>query len=253
MAGEFTVQTQSIVNVQITSSISDFPSEKRFQKDLTIGQLKSKLEVIVGSAAPAMELQLFSRDNQLIVVMSDDSALLGSYPVEDGMRIHVIDRDPSVSVGEYTDVSKVEKFELSTDDYAKRADTVREFKKKHKMGQFREITPEEQEREAAEKKQKEEEEEKKAQSIKVGERCEVNNPKLPPVKRGLVMYVGKTDFQAGYWVGVKYDEPVGKNDGSVKGKRYFECEPKYGGFNKPEYITTGDFPEEDLDMDLDEM
>ena len=40
MAGEYIVQTQSIVNVQITSSITDFPSERRFQKDLTIGQMK---------------------------------------------------------------------------------------------------------------------------------------------------------------------------------------------------------------------
>lgn len=39
-----------------------------------------------------------------------------------------------------------------------------------------------------------------------------------------VMYVGKiSEIAPGYWIGVCYDEPVGKNDGSVKGRRCFEC------------------------------
>lgn len=32
--------------------------------------------------------------------------------------------------------------------------------------------------------------------------------------------MGTTDFAAGEWCGVELDEPRGKNDGSVEGKRF---------------------------------
>lgn len=95
--------------------------------------------------------------------------------------------------------------------------------------------------------------------IKVGDRCEVERTTGPA--RGTVRFVGEAEMPAtksghkpgGIWVGVQYDEPVGANDGSVEGKRYFDALPKYGGFVRPEKVQVGDYPEQDLfDEDEDE-
>jgi dynactin 1 len=60
---------------------------------------------------------------------------------------------------------------------------------------------------------------------------------------GTVSYIGLADFAPGNWIGLTLDEPKGKNDGSVQGKVYFECQEKYGesvcglGFAKlPEFM-----------------
>lgn len=46
--------------------------------------------------------------------------------------------------------------------------------------------------------------------IKVGDRCEVELG----TKRGVVKFLGQAEPLApGFWVGVQYDEPLGKHDG----------------------------------------
>eukprot|EP00003_Mantamonas_plastica_P016380 TRINITY_DN2731_c0_g1_i1.p1 TRINITY_DN2731_c0_g1~~TRINITY_DN2731_c0_g1_i1.p1 ORF type:complete len:154 (+),score=68.75 TRINITY_DN2731_c0_g1_i1:243-704(+) len=93
-----------------------------------------------------------------------------------------------------------------------------------------------------------EEDESVVEGFEVGMRCETDVG-----NRGEVTYVGKTDFASGYWIGIRYDEPVGKNDGSVKGKQYFEAMDKYGGFLKPDRVKVGDYPEvNDWDLDSDD-
>ncbi|XP_053474067.1 CAP-Gly domain-containing linker protein 2 isoform X3 [Ictalurus furcatus] len=66
----------------------------------------------------------------------------------------------------------------------------------------------------------------------LGERVWVNG-----VKPGRVAYLGETQFAPGQWAGVVLDEPVGKNDGSVGGVRYFECLSLQGIFTRPSKLT----------------
>jgi tubulin-folding cofactor B len=89
--------------------------------------------------------------------------------------------------------------------------------------------------------------------IEIGMRCEVR----PGTRRGCVAYVGEVKELGtgeGYWIGVIFDEPVGKTDGTTKcGKRYFEAPgSNYGGFVRGKNVEVGDFPERDIMDELDD-
>ena len=163
-----------------------------------------------------------------------------------------MDTNPSATfTGQLTDLSGVEKFELSDEQYAVRqgvllnwttlnvsmlihTDSVLAYKQRHKVGRFAEKT-------------------EPAPSpainvnIPIGSRCEVESTEPGLHKRGTVRFVGPTNFggAGGVWVGVEYDEPMGKNDGSVQGKQYFTCAPKFGVFVRPDKVRLGDFAVED--------
>jgi len=63
-------------------------------------------------------------------------------------------------------------------------------------------------------------------------------------RRGEVAFVGNVEGLPGVgpWVGVRLDEPTGKNEGEVGGKRYFEAEGRNRGvFVRPERVEVGQF------------
>lgn len=136
---------------------------------------------------------------------------------------------------------------MPADTYQSLPNSVLAYKKSHKLGRFDPALPslEEQKlstswREVAERK------------IVLGARCRM----LPDSdhRRGVVRFVGEIEEipGVGVWVGAELDEPTGKNDGSVKGARYFECKAGFGVFVKPERVEIGEFPVLDDLMDEDE-
>lgn len=163
----------------------------------------------------------------------------------------VTDTRPPGARENYTDTSAVEKYSMSTTDYEARTDSVLAWKKNHKLGRFDPNAP------AAER-------EKVAASYHEVETRGIDLEKrvqlLPESdhRRGKVAFVGEVEDipGVGAWVGVVLDEPTGKNDGSVKGTRYFSCAPNCGVFVRAERLEVGDFPplriEDELMDDEDE-
>ncbi|XP_077442256.1 restin isoform X2 [Vanacampus margaritifer] len=76
--------------------------------------------------------------------------------------------------------------------------------------------------------------------FQMGERVWVNSN-----KPGHVQFVGNTQFAPGQWAGIVLDEPIGKNDGSVAGVRYFQCDDGRGIFTRPSKLSRMPLPEKE--------
>ncbi|XP_043952615.1 CAP-Gly domain-containing linker protein 1 isoform X3 [Gambusia affinis] len=76
--------------------------------------------------------------------------------------------------------------------------------------------------------------------FKIGDRVWVNGS-----KPGYVQFVGGTQFAPGQWAGIVLDESIGKNDGSVAGVRYFQCEDGRGIFTRSSKLSRTPLPEKE--------
>ncbi|KAG0148915.1 hypothetical protein CROQUDRAFT_691464 [Cronartium quercuum f. sp. fusiforme G11] len=235
--------------VTIWISSTDSFSERRISPHLLISQLKVKLEPITGIPAKSQVLALTTSspdqsDSTQTIFLNDDSRTLSQYGVQEGSTIDVIDSDPTsvTKAGQYNDVSQVSKFELSSEEYESRRDTVRAFKERNKLGRFAD------EVKARQKKLEIDDDENLEESLKkrfpLNARCKISSLTHESASRGVIRFVGPVEFNKNHriWIGVELDEPNGKNDGSVSGVRYFTCQPSHGTFIQPERVEVGDFP-----------
>ncbi|KAF2659349.1 hypothetical protein K491DRAFT_689219 [Lophiostoma macrostomum CBS 122681] len=67
---------------------------------------------------------------------------------------------------------------------------------------------------------------------KVGQTVETNDGRT-----GVVRYIGEIHVSPGQFLGIELPNAAGKNDGSVKGERYFECLANHGLFVKTSGIA----------------
>lgn len=237
---------------------------------MTIAALKHKLSSHTGTAAEdIVRLTLLDSTGAVVARLdgnNETETKLGFFSPEDGFRLRFDDDNPCslAKSGWLEDTSLVQKYEMKDEDYDKREGTFREFARKR-----REEDPSwTLEKEMSARRNggvavnascasagpsapesnpiiDDDHQLDLASAIKPGDRCEVN----PGGKRALVRFVGTRiqNLPKGFWVGVEYDEPVGKNDGRPPGseKRLFECPRNHGGFVRPASVAVGDFPPAD--------
>uniref|UniRef100_A0A7E4WAU3 CAP-Gly domain-containing protein n=1 Tax=Panagrellus redivivus TaxID=6233 RepID=A0A7E4WAU3_PANRE len=192
---------------------SDFIYEKKFVDSTELLEFKQKLELITGVLSPSMKLELYdSEEKSFIKALEDDVQSLAALGVKPNNVIRVIE----LGGGGIKFDEDVPKYVISEDKYAQRENTGRKFREQVASNLSTPSSTESIE-----------------PFIAVGNRVIVR-VKDQPVKKGTIQFVGEADFKPGVtWVGVNYDEPVGKNDGSVLGQRYFTAEPLHGGFVRP--------------------
>jgi tubulin-folding cofactor B len=236
------------INVYVTSDLTS--SERRISPQWTLSYLKSRLELITGIPPKYQKIQYYSipNSNECQTLCSSENQGQDSMTVNDlniigYSRLHVIDENPDSELqnlkDEEDEVVEQVAFKLSEEEYSKRSDSALQWKRNSNLGRFDPQFNQVKQQHVAEN-------ESSAQNMKVGNRCRVIN--IEGERRGVIRYVGKMDILDNgemNWIGVEFDEPVGKNDGSINGNRFFHARNKHGSFLKPKQVEVGDFPELD--------
>ncbi len=206
--------------------------EKRYSLSSSIRSIKDSMYLTLGADPQTVELVLVRQGTRERIPLTPDHKVLGDF---NPMAYDLIEAVGGKQQSFIEDDGSVPAFQISEEQYLSRPDNARSFI--HRVRTSR-----------GSGEQQSQEIEQEVEGVKVGMRCEVRGD-----WRGVVQYVGSVQGKKGIWVGVELDEPLGKNDGSVGGIKYFEAKNKYGLFVPPEQIQVGDFPERLDEEDFEEI
>ncbi|XP_045530164.1 dynactin subunit 1 isoform X12 [Pieris brassicae] len=82
--------------------------------------------------------------------------------------------------------------------------------------------------------------------FKLGQRVLVTGKNV----KGAIAYVGCPTFSTGNWVGIILDEPKGKNNGTVRGHAYFQCDENFGMFVRPSQLQILDIDDNPMETSM---
>lgn len=220
-----------MLHLSITIDKNEFPYQVRYPAKMAFGEFKIKLEMVVGIYAQDMKLELHSPDGKFCPELVGDDRTLEEMGVIDNSIIHVNDVSQKLSslIPQDSNTSNVEHYVIPDEKYSARKDTARKWKQEFLASRSAfSSSPSCSDHIVS--------------SMQVGKRCIVRTSGQKP-RFAKIAYIGPTSFDAkqeairpNNWVGVIYENPEGKNDGSLDGKRYFTCRPNYGGFVLPTSI-----------------
>ncbi|KAG7691536.1 hypothetical protein KL951_005373 [Ogataea haglerorum] len=221
------------VNVFVTSDLTS--SERRICLDWTIEFFKSRLELITGVLTADQKVWIYKSADaaEREEITAEGSQILSAYQIRPHTRIHVDNMNPKSILreleAEFSDDTG-QLYVIDDEKYRQRKESALKWKKENGYGEF---NPKLQ----ARKSLLVQEIDNRAELFRVGQSCEVLSGNTS--KSGVIKFVGKVDeIDNGkcIWVGVELELPLGKNDGSLKGKRFFDCEKNHGCFVKPSKI-----------------
>lgn len=262
--------------------------EVRFHLSDTLADLRHRIYQTTGTPDCDQILQVFDenaggRMTTQITPDVPDHTPLASILLQRGMRVHCIDTNPysKSANGALEDTRLVEKFRLTDEQYQARPHTLRRWAQQQKQDNPNfSLRTHAQQHAALQHARKCHQQgmplpegfvvkedgtvqaveslssllssqnvydETSVQHATIGSRCQVH----PGGRRGQVAWIGQfvqKSNKPGWWIGVALDEPLGNNDGSCDGVRYFTPAggDRHGCFARGPNVEVGDFPERNL-------
>lgn len=117
----------AVLNVVIYSDLSEFPTEKRYDPNIKVSELKKKLELITGANHSSMKIKASIENEQLGELDNNDKTLA------DYVGAKLNHELPTVKLVVEDDQAKellsgdVPKYNISEEKYQEREDSARKF------------------------------------------------------------------------------------------------------------------------------